>query len=125
MTVRTTLEKSPDGLEYVRMVSSGVVSAEEARGFIARVLPGGDLTGRPILAVMEGKVDLHPEARKAYGAMGKTDVEKPRAVAVVTANAPLRVMLSFVLRITGSGDHTKFFGNEPDALAWLRAAHAP
>ena len=121
VTVHAALETWGDGREYVRMVSSGLVTGDEARAVVSRLMKGGDLIGRPVLAVMERGVDLHAEARKVYGAMGNADVEKPKAVAVVTPNAPLLVMLSFVLRIAGAGNHTKFCGGEAEALEWLAA----
>ncbi len=44
-----------------------------------------------------------------------------RRVAVVVSSAPLRVMMSFVIRMSGSNDFTRFFTSELEAQRWLCA----
>lgn len=123
MPLSLSVEKFADGRRYVRTVSSGAVTGEDARGLMDRLAPGSELEGLPMLSVMEGKVDLSPEARKIFSSLNQGAANaKPMKVAIVTPNAPLRVMLSFVLRIAGQANDTKFFSNEAEALAWLATA---
>lgn len=120
MTIEASVSQLPSEREYVRMVSSGHVTGDEARALAARLLSGGDLAGRPMLSIMDGKVDLSSEARKAYGSLNGAAGDTPQSVAVVTSSAPLRVLMSFVLRISGAAQHTRLFGDEAAALAWLQ-----
>ena len=123
MPMQVSMEKFADGRTYVRTVSTGQVTGEEARALMLRLAPGTELEGAPMLSVMEGKVDLEPEARKAFASLNQGPAGvKPMNVAIVTPSAPLRVMLSFVIRIAGQANHTKFFSNEPEALKWLETA---
>ena len=71
---------------------------------------------------MAPKVDLSSEARRVFASIsGASDREKSK-MAVVASSAPLRVTLSFVIRLAGMAEHTRFFGDEAEALAWLQAA---
>lgn len=120
MPIHVTLEQFPDGRRYGRTVSTGKLSGRDADEINRRTAPGGDLEGAPLLSVMEGSVEMDPDARKAFSAMNAASKGTQQSkIAIVTPNAPMRVMLSFVLRITGSGGHMKFFSNEAEALAWL------
>lgn len=105
MTIEASVSQLPSGREYVRMVSSGHVTGDEARALAARLLSGGDRSS---------------EARKAYGSLNGAAGDTPQSVAVVTSSAPLRVLMSFVLRISGAAQHTRLFGDEAAALAWLQ-----
>ena len=107
-----------NGKGYVHALGTGTVTSEEATGLMTRIAPGGELTGLPILAVIEGKVDLEPEARKAFATLNSRD-GTPVKVALVTPNAPMRVLLSFVIRLSPQVNETKFFGDAAEALAWL------
>lgn len=122
MPLQVSLEKFADGRRYIRTVSTGHVTGEDARALMLRVAPGAELDGVPMLSVMEGKVDLEPEARKVFSTLNQGGgAAKPMQVAIVTPSAPLRVMLSFVIRIAGQSGDTKFFANEVEALKWLEA----
>lgn len=122
MPLHMTVEKFADGRRYVRSVSEGKVTGDDARKLMERIAPGTELERVPMLSVMEGKVDLDPEARKVFTSLNQRAGQYSMKVAIVTANAPLRVMLSFVLRIAGQANDTKFFANEPEGLKWLEAA---
>lgn len=117
MPMAHSTQKLADGRPYLHLESSGRVTGEEARALMARMSPGGDLTGLPLLAVMESKVDMEPEARKAFASLNNGD--KPIKVALVTASAPLRVVLNFVIKLSPQINETKFFSNSAEALAWL------
>ena len=122
MPLHLSVEKFTDGRTYARSVSEGQVTGDEARKMMARIAPGTELEGVPLLSVMEGKVDLDPEARKVFASLNNSKDRKVMKVAIVTSNAPLRVMLSFVLRIAGQANDTKFFANEVEGLKWLETA---
>lgn len=123
MPLTLTMEQFKSGRRYVRSWAEGVVSGDDAQRVASRIAAGGDLEGVPLLNVMASKVDLAPEARKIFAGVnsGRQEMSK---MAVVAASAPLRVTLSFVVRLAGMADHTKFFSTEPEALAWLEAASA-
>lgn len=118
MPLTFTVEKSPRGRTFVRTVSSGAVTADDAKHFIAAIGQQQPLSGAPILAIVESGADLAPEARKAFTSMGG-DPEQQVPVAVVVTSAPLRVLLTFVIRMSGAALGTKFFGNEVEAKRWL------
>ena len=61
-----------------------------------------------------------PEARRIFTEDPGTQGSQLRApVAIVLTSAPLRVMMSFVIRVSGSGAYTKFWSNEDEAKQWL------
>lgn len=123
MPITMTVEKFADGRKYARTVSSGKLTGTDAQEIVTRTGTGGDLEGAPLLSVMEGSVEMDPEARKAFSAMNSAAPKDGThgKIAIVTPNAPMRVMLSFVLRVTGGGGHIKFFPDEAEALRWLEA----
>lgn len=114
-----SIEQFADGRKFLRSVSTGKVTGEDARAMMMRIAPGTELEGLSLLAMMEGKVDLEPEARKIFASLNNAPSAKKMKVAVVTASAPLRVTMSFILRIAGQADATKFFPNEEEARGWL------
>lgn len=118
MPIVLSIQQLPDGRRYSRSVSTGAVTGDDARAVVARLAPGGDLAGMPMLNIMEKGVDADADARKIFATMNKGSQTK---LAVVTASAPLRVTMSFVLRASGQAAHTKFFGSEVEALLWLSA----
>jgi len=118
MPLAISTSKFSDGRPYAHVVGSGAVTGEQARGLMTRLALGGDLTGIPLLAVIEPKVDLDPEARKAFATLNDAGA-KPIKAALVTPNAPMRVMLSFVIRLSPQVNETKFFATATEALAWL------
>ena len=123
MPITTTVEKFPDGRPYVRTWSEGAVEAQDAREIAARISANGDLEGLPLLHVMASKVAFAPEARKVFAGITGADGKRSK-MAVVASSAPLRVTLSFVLRLAGMAEHTRFFANEPEGHRWLQAASA-
>lgn len=121
MPIQMTVEHFADGRRYGRTVSTGKVSASDVSELLRRTGPGGDLAGTALLSVMEGGVELDPEARKAFAAMNAASAKggQQGKIALVTPSAPLRVLLSFVLRVTGGAVSMKFFSNEAEAMTWL------
>jgi hypothetical protein len=112
--------KSPKGHEYARMHSSGDVTAADAEALSAQYSPGGPFFDMAILALVDPGAKFSPEARQVFTKTGSAPsggVAKP--VAVVVASAPLRVMLSFIIRMSGAAGSTRFFPNEAEALAFV------
>src|SRR4051812_45403799 len=107
--------KTTKGNEYVRMHSSGEVNAADAESMNKTISPGSAMADMAILGLVEPGTSYSPEARQAFTKSGGGT--KP--VAIVVTGAPLRVMLTFVVRMSGAAANTKFFSNEPDALSWI------
>jgi hypothetical protein len=124
MPISLSTEQFPDGRKFLRSISTGVVTGEDAHAMMTRLAPGGEFDGLSLLAVMEGKVDMQPEARKIFSSLNAATggQAKKLKVAVVTSSAPLRVTMSFVMRIAGQANDTKFFGTEDEARNWLVTA---
>lgn len=117
--ISVSVSKTPGGRDIVRMLSSGEVTAADAESIKPVVGPGGPHQGKPILAVIEKGANYSPEARQAFTTFGATEGGAVMPVAVVVPSAPLRVMLSFVIRLSGAAEYTRFFGTEAEGLAWL------
>ncbi|PZR08679.1 MAG: hypothetical protein DI536_24585 [Archangium gephyra] len=119
MSMTWTLEKPPGGRNYLRTVSSGTVTAEDVKTFAAAIQPGQPFFNTAILSVMEPGTDFTPQARKMFGEMGGAAGATRPPTAVVVASAPMRVLISFVLKVSGAAEATRFFANEPEAQRWL------
>lgn len=122
MPLTLTLEQFNDGRRYVRTSAVRAVSAEDARAVSVRISVGGDLAGMPLLNVMAPGVELAPEARKIFAGISSASDQEKSMMAVVASSAPLRVLLSFVIRLAGMASRTKFFSSEPEAVSWLQTA---
>ncbi len=120
MPMQITLQKTPKGKDYVRFFSSGEVTAEDAEGMSRLIAPGTPMSNKAILAVVEPGAKFSPEARQAFTKTGTAEAGAPaNPVAIVVTSAPVRVMLSFIIRMSGAAANTRFFANEPDAMAFL------
>lgn len=123
MPISHAMKQSPQGALFVRTYQSGKVTGEDARHFMRLLAPGQPLHGLPVLSVIESGSEFDPEARKVFTSLGEpADAANAARVAVVVSSAPLRVMMSFIIRISGSNDFTRFFTTEREAESWL---HAP
>jgi hypothetical protein len=109
--------KTPKGHEYVHMICSGDISGPDAEGVLAKMAPGQELAGRGIMSVIEPGAKYSPEARNVFTRNNGSENGNP--VAIVVTNAPVRVMLSFIIRLSSAAKHTRFFSTEADALAFL------
>lgn len=118
MPIAFTEEKTPGGKTILRSVSSGVITAADAGSTFQRLGPGEPFEGAGLLSLIAPGAEFSAEARKAFTYDGSgSRLSSP--VAVVVESAPMRVMLSFVVRMAGMGGHTKFFSSEAQARAWL------
>ena len=122
MPISHSLKQSPNGELYVRTQQSGKVTGEDAKHFMRLLAPGQPLHGLPVLSVGESGSEFDPEARKVFTAMADpASAAKVSRVAIVVSSAPLRVMLRFITRLSGSNDLTRFFTTEREAESWLHA----
>lgn len=101
---------------------TGLISGAEAEELNARTLEGGDLFLVPVIVIAEPGVELSGEARQAFGAVDRRGRSAP--VGIVTANAPLRVLVGFLLRISRAPASVKVFATEAEARAFVGAAPA-
>lgn len=122
MPVSHAMKQLPGGELYVRTVQSGKVTGAAAERLVHLMGPGQPLHGLPVLSVVESGAEFDPEARKLFIAMGDParGARSPR-VAVVVTSPPLRMMMSFITRLSGAAEVTRFFVDEADAQAWLGA----
>ena len=118
MPITHSMKQSGAGESFVRTHQTGKVTGADAKHFMHLIAPGQPLHGLPVLAVLESGSELDADARKMFSAMGDPAAKAAR-VAVVVSSAPLRVMMSFVIRMSGSNDSTRFFTNEAEAQSWL------
>lgn len=117
MPMTYELSTSPKGRTILRMLSAGEVTAADAEAMNRDMLPGSKFSGLPILAVVEPGANFSPEARKAFTSSQGGGAANP--VAIIVNSAPLRVMLTFILRISGALTYTKFFAAEAAGATWL------
>lgn len=119
MPIVFAADKTPKGNPFVRTMSSGAVTAADAQALNAALVPGQPLSGLALLGVVAPGASFSAEARQAFTTGNNDPTAKRMPVAVVVSSAPLRVMISFIIRIAGSADETRFFSNEAEALAWI------
>lgn len=120
MPITFTVHETPKGNRYVRTHSFGVVTGEDAEAMMSQMRPGQPLEGVGVLSIADDGTDLRPEARRVFTetpAEGGSQLRKP--IGIVLTSAPLRVMMSFVIRVSGSSSYTKFFAKEEEAKAWI------
>lgn len=118
MPMTITTAKSPTGFHYLRVLALGTVTVDDAVALNATIKAGGPHATTPILGLVESGAEFSAEARQALTSGGKREGEGNKTAIVVTS-APLRVMLTFVVRISGGAETTRFFSAEGAALAWL------
>lgn len=121
MPITFTIHETPKGNKYIRTHSFGVVTGEDAESMMSQLRPGAPLEGAGVLSIADSGTDLRPEARRIFTESPSTEGKSPLRypVGIVLNSAPLRVVMSFVIRVSGSSDFTKFFSNEADATAWV------
>ena len=117
MPISIERTKTPRGHPFLLMRSSGDVTSADAAAMFESIALGTPNDGLAILALVEGGTKYSLAARQAFTKGGNKMVTI--RVALVVNSVPLRVILSFIMRMSGASRNTRFFGNEPAALAWL------
>ena len=120
MPMNLTKAVSPKGQTYCRIHSFGEVTPQDAETAAKHWGPGGEFFDRAMVAIVDSGAKFSPEARQVFTKVGATgDASQAKPVAVVVSNAPLRVMLGFIIRASGAAPQTKFFGTEAEAIAYI------
>lgn len=119
MPMSWSSRQTPRGRSYLRTYSSALVTDADALEFGHVISAGQPHYLTSVLAVIEAGAEFSPEARKAFMGMGAVQTGPKVYVAVVVDSAPLRVLLSFVIRMTGAVSSTRFFESEDAATRWL------
>jgi hypothetical protein len=119
MPMKLKKEKTPGGHEYLRIHSSEDVTDADAAALTRAMAPGAEFANLAVLGVVEAGTRYSPEARQALTKMQGGAGDDPKPVAIVVTSAPLRVMLSFIIRISGASRYTRFFGNEPAGVEFI------
>jgi hypothetical protein len=122
MPVSHVTKHMPGAIRYVRTLLTGKVTSADMQHFTKLLTPGSSLHGVPLLAVVDAQSDLDAEARKVFTSLALPSVNAAPRVAMVVSSAPLRGMLSFLIRLSGANGATRFFDTEFDAQAWLLTA---
>ena len=111
--------KTPKGKQYLKIHSHGDVTAADAEALNKSMEPGAPNADLAICATVDSAAKFSPEARQAFTRSGNQPGQTQMPVAVVVTSAPLRVMLTFIIKMSGSASSTRFFANEGDALAFI------
>lgn len=119
MPITCTIEESPKGRKYVRTHAFGVVTGEDATAVMERMRPGNEWHGYGVLSVADSSTELQPEARRTFTSQQNVPVTERPPTAMIVTSAPLRITISFVMKVSGSAPNTKFFGSEAEGTAWL------
>jgi hypothetical protein len=107
----------PCGTPATRADGSGVITAEAATELMAKIGPGGEQFGRPLLVLTQQMTKMSPEARSIFSASGDPTADRAWCAVVVTSPV-IRVTVNFLLRVS-KAPTVKLFSSEPDAIAWL------
>ncbi len=110
--------KTPRGLEIIRSLTSGPVSAEDVRMLLSQVDKGGPLFGKPLVSVIESDTTYSPEARMLVRNID-SDSMPDTASAIVVKSAPQRIVLGFMLRLSSRKNALRVFGKEEEAVKWV------
>ena len=122
MPVSHVTKHMPGAIRYVRTLLTGHVSSAEVQQLTKLLNPGSQLHGLPLLAVVDPQSQLDTDARRAFTSLALPSVSAAPRVAMVVGSAPLRGMLSFLIRLSGANGATRFFDTELQAQAWLLTA---
>lgn len=117
MPIAWEIRKTPGGMPYSRSVAKGRITMEDVLQLKQVSSPGGALYGLSTVTVNEPDMSLEPDARRAFADMLE---QSPNTfLALVVPSAPMRVMMTFVMRMSGKADTTKLFGDEASATKWI------
>ncbi|MBL9039119.1 MAG: hypothetical protein JNG84_11425 [Archangium sp.] len=106
-----------NGQPYTRVVATGEITKADAREYLARSSPSG-VDGRVHMVVVAVEPDISVAAEARPVLASKDLASRTPSSAIVLTNAPLRVLASFLVRMSGS-TRTRFFASEAPALEWL------
>jgi hypothetical protein len=112
------LWRDGDGLLRMVILPDVLINVEDARGILAAMR---ELTGGPAAVVV---VDLpryanaDPDTRRFFG--GPEAVSALKAIAMIVHSPVMRVVVSFLVRLSGAPFPVQLFSEEASAVAWAR-----
>ncbi len=118
MPITYEIRSTPGGRKYSRSAAAGRITMDDVRMIQDAAKPGGPMDGLPSLTVNSADLAIDPDARKAFSDMVR-DVKEDYFSAMVVTSAPMRVMMGFILRVTGRAENMRFFNDEAAAVEWL------
>lgn len=117
MPINWEIKTTPGGKQYSRSVAKGRITMEDVLRLKEVSGPGGTLYGVSTVTVNEPDMSLEADARRAFADMLE---QAPNTyLALVVPSAPMRVMMTFVMRMSGKAATTKLFGDEASATQWV------
>lgn len=117
MPIEWEIKKTPGGATYSRAVASGRITMADVEKLKRDSAPGGPIHGLPSVSINDPNMVLDTDARRAFSEMVADD---PKArYGVVVTSSPMRVMMGFVLRLSGRATTTRLFADEAEATRWV------
>lgn len=117
MPITWEIKKTPGGMPYSRSTASGHITMDDVTKLKQVSAPGGAIHGLSSVAINQPDMVIEPEARRAFADM--VAESQGGHYALVVSSAPMRVMMGFILRISGRASNTQIFGDEAAATAWV------
>lgn len=115
MPVEWSVMQLPSGARYLRIITRGQISREDAAYMIAQHGPGGPLHGVPQLVLTQELTSVSADARAMFVSTPSDDAPW---VAMVVVNPVIRVSSNFMIRVNRN-KRTRLFPNEASAIQWL------
>lgn len=117
MPIVWELKQTPGGKTYSRSVATGRITMEDVNRLKLESGPGGPIHGLSSVSINAPDMVIEPDARRAFADM--VNLSQSGHYALVVTSAPMRVMMTFVLRLSGRAANTQLFGDEAAATAWV------
>lgn len=117
MPIVWEIKQTPGGNKYSRSVATGRITMADVHQLQTESGPGGPIHGLSSVSINSPDMVIEPDARRAFSDM--VAVSQSGFYALVVTSAPMRVMMTFILRISGKASNTQLFGDEASATAWV------
>ncbi len=117
MPIAWEIKHSPGGTPYTRSVATGRITMDDVAQLKQHSSPGGAIHGLSSVSINTPEMVIEPDARRAFADM--VNLSQSGHYALVVTSAPMRVMMTFILRISGKAANTQLFSDEAAATAWV------
>jgi hypothetical protein len=117
MPIVWEIKQTPGGKPYSRSVATGRITMEDVNKLKVESAPGGPIHGLSSVSINAPDMVIEPDARRAFSDM--VNVSQSGHYALVVTSAPMRVMMTFILRLSGKATNTQLFADEASATAWV------
>lgn len=122
MPISITFPSSPNGREYVRAVSEGLVSPGDAHQLMDLLVSGQPHHEHGLVCIIGSGTSFSADARKVFSFNDPSRNERGIPTAVVVPSVPMRVMMSFIFRMAGAEKRARLFPTETEAVTWVESA---